>query len=211
MSPRIAVLLAIGLAALAGVVYLYVEVSATTPPPVLAEGPTRPPTPVDDERRAEAVREAVVGPRVDRIEPQQPPPMRPTGAVMPVGPAKVPGLALDRTGDRPVEDRLAAQELMDEANRAYDRQEYDDAVKISQKLLAAEPGNIRLLRIVVSSACQMGDFDTADGAFQQLPPFDQQQMNKRCMEKAGMAFKTAASKAGPGSEAIRPPTRPAGK
>jgi hypothetical protein len=70
--------------------------------------------------------------------------------------------------------------VMDEANKAYDHQEFDDAKAIAAKVLMKQPGNVRMLRVMVSSSCVDGDKDTAQKYFEQLPKFDRDQMRARC-------------------------------
>lgn len=96
------------------------------------------------------------------------PPRGPDGEATPVSPAK-----LDAT--------------MNEANKAYDRGDMDDAKEIARKVLASSPGNVRMLRIVVSANCIAGDPAEAQTAFNQLPPFDREQMKTRCA-RYGVSF-----------------------
>ena len=77
--------------------------------------------------------------------------------------------------------RLMASAAFDEANRAYDRGDFENARAMANKLLTKNPGNVRLMRIVVSSACMTGDTsDTVAATFRQLPPNDRDQMRVRC-------------------------------
>ena len=46
---------------------------------------------------------------------------------------------------------------MSEANKAYDRGDFDDARTIAMQVLAIDPTNVRMLRIMVSAACIDGD------------------------------------------------------
>ena len=69
---------------------------------------------------------------------------------------------------------------MDEANKSYDHNDYEAVVKQALKVLGKTPDNVRMLRIVVSSSCLMGDPDTATKYFGQLPARDQSDMVKRC-------------------------------
>jgi hypothetical protein len=77
--------------------------------------------------------------------------------------------------------------IMDQANKAYDTGEMEDAIAIAGKVLAKDPNNIRMQRIMVSAACQMGDSATAQKYYAQLPPADRNQMKVRCA-RYGMAF-----------------------
>ena len=69
---------------------------------------------------------------------------------------------------------------MTESNKAYDRGDFDGARSLAMKLLGKDPSNIRMLRIVVSSSCIMGDADVATQYWSRLPPGDQAQMADRC-------------------------------
>lgn len=80
-----------------------------------------------------------------------------------------------------------AEAVMAEANKAYDRGDVDEAKAIAQKVLARTPGNVRMLRIVVSSACISGDTAEAQKAYLQLPKSDREQMKTRCA-RYGVSF-----------------------
>jgi hypothetical protein len=69
---------------------------------------------------------------------------------------------------------------MTEANRAYDRGDLDEAKTLASRLLARQPTNVRMLRIMVSASCIDGDTATALASFTKLPPPDQAQMRVRC-------------------------------
>ncbi|MEZ4400266.1 MAG: hypothetical protein R3B06_09620 [Kofleriaceae bacterium] len=101
---------------------------------------------------------------------------------------KVPTSAADLAGDgdaaRPV---LATPDLsaetsdhLLEANKLYDRGDFDGARALAIKLLNDAPGNVKLLRVVVSSACILGDPDVANKYAPQLPEADRAQMADRC-------------------------------
>jgi len=70
--------------------------------------------------------------------------------------------------------------IMDQANKAYDRQDFDEAKAIAGKVLAKLPNNVRMLRIMVSSSCIDGDVAIAQKYFPTLPKFDREQMKVRC-------------------------------
>jgi hypothetical protein len=74
-----------------------------------------------------------------------------------------------------------------EANKLYDRHNYEEARTLALKLLEREPGTVRMLRVVVSSSCILGDGDTAQKYWTQLPEFDRTQMTARC-ERFGVTF-----------------------
>jgi hypothetical protein len=77
--------------------------------------------------------------------------------------------------------------VMDEANKAYDRGDYEDAKTIAARLLATFPTNVRMLRIMVSASCIEGDNAVAQTHYQKLPPSDQEQMRVRCA-RYGVTF-----------------------
>lgn len=84
--------------------------------------------------------------------------------------------------------RLELSAAKDEVNRMYDKQDYEGALANGIKVLEKEPGDIRMLRVVVSAACQLGDADKAQLHWGQLPPHDQSQMTRRC-QRFGITFK----------------------
>jgi hypothetical protein len=77
--------------------------------------------------------------------------------------------------------------IMDQANKAYDRQDFDEARTFAGKVLAAQPNNVRMLRIMVSSSCIDGDSITAQKYYPLLPKFDRDQMKTRC-DRYGVTF-----------------------
>ncbi|HEX7837080.1 MAG TPA: hypothetical protein VF469_06425, partial [Kofleriaceae bacterium] len=77
--------------------------------------------------------------------------------------------------------------VMDEANKAYDRGDFDDAKTIAARLLARYPTNVRMLRIVVSASCIDGDAQAAQASYVKLPAPDQAQMRIRCA-RYGVSF-----------------------
>lgn len=85
------------------------------------------------------------------------------------------------------EDTQKLSAIMDEANKAYDRGDIDEARAIANKALAASPGNTRMLRVLVSSACIAGDNAEAQQAYALLPPGDRAQMQTRCA-RYGVTF-----------------------
>jgi hypothetical protein len=77
--------------------------------------------------------------------------------------------------------------IMDEANKAYDRGDFEDAKQVASRVLARFPGNVRMLRIMVSASCIDGDAPVAQAHYARLPPVDQEQMKLRCA-RYGVAF-----------------------
>jgi thioredoxin-like negative regulator of GroEL len=114
--------------------------------------------------------------------PLSPDELRPTQAPPPTGDA--PALA----GDVPDKADPRFQMLLAEANKAYDRQDFDEARSIATRALAKDPTNTRMLRIMVSSHCIEGDSASAQTYYDKLPEFDRQQMAKRCATY-GVTFK----------------------
>jgi len=167
-------------------VYLFVEVRAQpVPPPQVDQSP----------RPAPVVSHATPAAPAAPIEPAAPdrpvstaklvlphPPSAPADA----GPA--PALA---TGAAPEADpSLAGPKLdavMAEANKAYDRGDYDEAKQLAVRLLAQSPTNVRMMRIMVSASCIDGDSAVALTYYPKLPPVDQEQMKVRCA-RYGIVF-----------------------
>ena len=78
--------------------------------------------------------------------------------------------------------------VMSEANKAYDRGDFDEAKQIAEKVLEKNPGNSRMLRILVSSECIAGDSALAQKYYAQLAPGDRAQMRTRC-DRYGVTLK----------------------
>lgn len=137
-----------------------------------ARNPDRAPVIAD---RETPPRFGVDTPRTDRGDPLEvPPPGTPSPEA-----ASVPNLEGDP--------RLEISTAKDEANRLYDKMDYEAAMQRALFVLGKEPGDVRMLRVVVSSACQLGDADKAKQYWQQLPPHDQNQMTRRC-QRFGITF-----------------------
>jgi hypothetical protein len=170
-------------------VYLFIEVRAT-PAAAQAQPTARqatPPPPAIDEETDPAP------PALP--EPKQIPRASPRLAAMEPGTREAPR-AEPRLGAfvRP-EDRAAASfpdpklvAVMDEASKAYDRGDIDDAKAVAQKVLAKAPENPRMLRIVVSASCIAGDSAEAEKSYRLLPGPDREQMKIRCA-RYGVTFK----------------------
>jgi len=164
-------------------VYLFLEVRAPVETHVGAAEPARPaaaPLPVAARSADEPARSA-------------PPPAAPPAPV--AAPARAPSpppppvLAASDAG-APADVDLAGPKLeavMAEANKAYDRGDFDDAKVIAGRLLARFPTNVRMLRIMVSASCIDGDTAAAQASYAKLPPADQVQMRVRCA-RYGVAF-----------------------
>ncbi|MBC7978295.1 MAG: hypothetical protein H7138_25195 [Myxococcales bacterium] len=76
---------------------------------------------------------------------------------------------------------------MAEANKAYDRGDFDEAKSLAGRLLLGDPTNVRMLRIMVSASCLDGDTTVAQAHYAKLPPPDQEQMKVRCA-RYGITF-----------------------
>jgi hypothetical protein len=94
--------------------------------------------------------------------------------------------ALTQTDD--LKAGLKLDNMMELANKAYDGQNFEDATAIAQKVLAKDPNNVRMLRIVVSANCIQGDSVIAQQAYEKLPAADREQMRTRC-DRYGVSFK----------------------
>ena len=115
---------------------------------------------------------------VSETPPEKDLPPPPTEEVQPPTTARI-----MPTGPNPKLDAIMA-----EANRAYDHGDFDDAKDIARKVLEKNPGNVRMLRIIVSSECIAGDSGEAQKYFAQLPAADRAQMRTRC-DRYGVTFK----------------------
>jgi hypothetical protein len=185
VTPRHAVLAVVAVLVLGMAVYLFVQVRAT---PAQAQVVTPPP-------RAAAATPPPSG--------TVPPPAVPDRGAMSGLSKPIPGLhgdvpdkpAIAAAGDAPAAtDEVANPRLdavMEQANKAYDRQDFDEARAIAGKVLSKEPKNIRMLRIMVSSSCIEGDSVVAQKYYEQLPKSDRDQMRMRC-DRYGVAFKEPA-------------------
>jgi len=169
----------LALAVLAAGVYLFIEVNAGPAEAKVSVPQARSPVATSPERSEPPVTNPTgpgTGPHMGK------PLDRPIGA----GEVRPPA-ALPASGDPPA---LATdvpekadprfQMIQAEANKAYDRQDFDEARAIATKVLAKDPTNIRMLRIMVSSHCIEGDSVAAQTYYDKLPDFDRQQMAKRC-------------------------------
>ncbi len=164
-------------------VYLFHEVRAT---PAHAEGSTMPAAraTVTEHHDEEA-------PAAARAPGHVTAPSRPTTPTAPtVATAAPDSPALPASDDDTGGERANAtlDAIMDRANKAYDRQDFEEAKMIAGKVLSKQPNNVRMLRIMVSSTCIEGDASVAQKYFEQLPKPDRDQMKLRC-DKYGVSFK----------------------
>jgi hypothetical protein len=166
-------------------VYLFFAVRAPAAPGVgpaiAARGAGEPPKEPERSDPAETARPSRVPPMRTPPAGGEPPGPRAPGSAVVREPPRGP----DGTPEDPAPYKLDA--VMAEANKAYDRGDLDEARSIARKVLATSPRNVRMLRIVVSTSCIMGDNAEAQEAFLQLPQFDREQMKTRCA-RHGVSF-----------------------
>lgn len=74
----------------------------------------------------------------------------------------------------------AANLQFDEANKLYDRREYEDARFLALHLLREHSTSVRMRRVVVASSCIMGDNELAQQHYLFLPAKDRADMRERC-------------------------------
>jgi len=175
VTVRQAVLPIVAVAILGLGVYLFIAVRGQLAPPEIAKTP-KAPNPV-----------AVGAPPIaHRTPPPPPPPPRDNSESVPVvtgTPQVIVGPPIDREAG--LDGKLDA--LMDEANKAYDRGEFEAAKSLAGRVLSRDPTNVRMLRIMVSASCQDGDTASAQTHFRNLPLSDQAQMRTRC-SRFGVTF-----------------------
>ena len=100
---------------------------------------------------------------------------------------------------------MASAQAMDEANRLYDRQEHDVAQEAALKVPRALAWQYPMLRIVVTTACMMGETDKAQRHWSELPERDREQMATRGL--FGVVPREAARFMAPGAREYSPPLR----
>lgn len=83
--------------------------------------------------------------------------------------------------------------IMAEANKAYDKMDFDEARTIAQKVLKVQPTNARMLRIMTSSHCIEADNAEAQKYYNLLPGPDREQMKTRCA-RYGITFSDPPAK-----------------
>lgn len=173
--------LPIGAALLLGAgVYLYIQVRATPATPVSAPRETAA-APKHERHEAATVPAPAEtpddSPKPERVKRLPDPEERATGAgKTPL--ADEPVATPPPSGTPGIDAKL--ESVMQQANRAYDRGDLDEAKMIATRVLSALPNNARMLRIVVSAACIDGDAANAQANFAKLPQGDQEQMRTRC-------------------------------
>jgi hypothetical protein len=160
--------------------YLYVAVNSTTPAVANVRQGSAAPTPNPEDRAADAPAHPTPTETVADKPARTNAALRDAGGVAPRPEvATNPGAGID----------IKKDELMASANKAYDHGEFDEAIVIARKVLSNEPGNVRMLRIMVSSSCINDDADTARKNYLLLPANgnDRADMRKRC-DRYGITF-----------------------
>jgi len=182
VTARHSILAAGAVLVLGMAIYLVREVSRT---PSTAQADRSPaPAPVAHETKPAASSEPRTVPRIATSDATPPAPDRtPPPDRIPVEAVEQDTARVMPTGPNPKLDAI-----MGEANRAYDHGEFDEAKQIAVKVLEKAPGNVRMLRVIVSSECIAGDSAEAQKYFAQLPVDDRAQMRTRC-DRYGVTLK----------------------
>lgn len=188
VTARHIILAVASVAVLAMGVYLFAEVRAT---PATADVTPRTkrdaPQSDDADKQPEKVATTTQPSRPQRDaaikKPAPPPPPPPPDR----GSDPAPSLSPDSISEELAKPNPKLDAVMAEANKAYDRGDFDDAKGIALKVLAKDPANVRMLRIAVSAACIDGDSGEAQKHFQALPVADREQMKVRCA-RYGVTF-----------------------
>jgi len=181
------VLAGAGLTLAIAVVVLMVKVRAgasepSVSPAELSRAGSRPPPPP----RAEAGEVAEAPPPSPRLKPSEEPEPAPPVAERGTGDSPLAPAGIgDSAAAVPAPVTLA--EKMVEANRLYDRGDYEAATRMADEALKEEPQNVKMLRIGASSACILGDPAAARVHYDKLPERDQQQIARRC-KRYGVEF-----------------------
>jgi hypothetical protein len=123
-----------------------------------------------------------VPPPSDDSSPVPAAPGAPSRAMPHVTAEQAPELAGDTSDDLDLGSagNLKLDAIMDQANKAYDRGDYEEAKSIALKVLAKLPTTVRMMRIMVSSACFEGDSTLAQEWYVKLPRADRVTMKTRC-------------------------------
>ncbi|HUQ02797.1 MAG TPA: hypothetical protein VM261_09900 [Kofleriaceae bacterium] len=67
-----------------------------------------------------------------------------------------------------------------QVNKLYDQQDFEGAIVLADAILAQVPDDVRMLRVATSAHCILGDAEKARARWTRLPPFDQEQIARRC-------------------------------
>jgi hypothetical protein len=186
VTPRHIALVLASVAVLAMGVYLWSQVNtspATADVSKSEQAPSPPPPSADEHPEKQPDRVAAKTPDRPKRDAQ----IRETSAPPPPPPAQDTSGTPDVVTDELSKPNPKLDAVMAEANKAYDRGDFDDAKTIALKVLAKDPTNVRMLRIAVSSACIDGDSTEAQKHYQVLPASDREQMKIRCA-RYGVSF-----------------------
>jgi hypothetical protein len=167
-----------GLALAVAVVVLMVKVRA---------GASSPDVHPADAPRASARTATPAAPPAERSAEQ---PAAPSLSPPPAGDEPQPGgaeVGIGQLASPSGEDPGALAGKMTEANRLYDRGDYEAAKQVAEEVLKEQPHNVKMLRIGASTACILGDASGARVHYDQLPDRDKQQIARRC-RRYGVEF-----------------------
>jgi hypothetical protein len=187
VSPKNALLAAAAIAVLGMGVYLFIQVRATPAQAGATHTPTttkRTTAPIAE--GSETTKVAAETPAAGSSQEPKPGDVKPSWSKAPT-----PTPSIEQPGTAEVDERkvdMKLDTLMELANKHYDSQDFDQATAIAGKVLAKEPNNVRMLRIMVSSNCIQGDSAVAQTHYERLPKFDRDQMKTRC-DRYGVTFK----------------------
>lgn len=107
-----------------------------------------------------------------------------TSTTSPSASATPPSIAIEPTDEKQL------KQLVTDAYGAYDRQEFEDAKALAARVVAADPKNVRALRILVSTSCIESNVADAQKYFDMLPDGkDRADMRTRCGRDYGITFK----------------------
>ena len=193
VTPRHIILGIASLAVLGMALYLFNEVRTTTassavpqrtaPAPTASSGNETESAPTEPEPSKVAARPAAIPSKA--VQPVTPKATQPSDSAS--GSSDTPAPSLDNVPVTPGQPNPKLDAVMAEANKAYDRGEFDEAKTTALKVLAKDPANVRMLRIVVSANCIDGDSAEAQKHYLSLPAGDREQMKVRCA-RYGVSF-----------------------
>jgi hypothetical protein len=84
--------------------------------------------------------------------------------------------------------KLEVSTLKEEVIRDFDKHNWEAAIAGALRALEKEPGDVRMMRVLVSSYCATGEVEKGQAIWNDLPDHDQTAMNRRCA-KYGVQFK----------------------
>lgn len=107
-----------------------------------------------------------------------PRPVDPAPPDLQVDPADPQDFSAEPARTAPTDEQIAA--MMDIASRQYDRNDLQAARASAHAVVAIDPDNVRMLRLIVSCACKLGNADEARTFYSRLPARDAKQIRSRC-------------------------------